>query len=126
MNELLIPQGYQRVMPYLIIKNAEAFLAFMQKVFLAQEKMKIMRDDALIMHAELMIGSSTIMFADATAEFPAQPAGMFVYVENTDETYQKALAEGASSTQEPSNQDYGRAAGVIDPFGNTWWITQAI
>ena len=52
-----------------------------------------------------------------------QPAGMFVYVEDADETYHKALAEGAKSIMPPSDQEYGRSGGVIDPFGNTWWPT---
>lgn len=56
MENLAIPEGYQRVMPYLIINNATAFFYFMQKVFEATEKIKIMRDDAHIRHAELQIG----------------------------------------------------------------------
>ena len=55
MEDFAIPEGYQRVMPYLIIKNATAFFNFMRKVFDATEKMKIMRDDTHIMHAELQI-----------------------------------------------------------------------
>lgn len=123
MEKLSIPEGYQRVMPYLIMKNAAVFFNFMQKVFEATEKMKIMRDDMHIMHAELQIGESTIMFADSTEEFKPQTAGLFVYVEDADETYNKALEEGAISITAMSNQDYGRSGGVTDPFGNTWWIT---
>jgi uncharacterized glyoxalase superfamily protein PhnB len=48
---------------------------------------------------------------------------MFVYVDNADEIYQKALQEGAVSIMEPADQSYGRSCGVEDPYGNTWWIT---
>ncbi|MEJ7680943.1 MAG: VOC family protein [Segetibacter sp.] len=123
MENLEIPTGYQRVMPYLIIKNATVFFNFMQKVFEATEKMKIMRDDTHIMHGELQIGESTIMFADSTEEFKPQTAGLFVYVQDADETYNKALEEGATSVTAMSKQDYGRSGGVLDPFGNVWWIT---
>lgn len=123
MENLPIPEGYQRVMPYLIIKNATGFLNFIQKVFDATEKMKIMRDTNYIMHAESKIGESTIMFADSNEEFTPQTAGLFVYVQDADETYNKALEEGATSVSAMSNQDYGRSGGVTDPFGNTWWIT---
>lgn len=123
MQELNIPNGYQRIMPYLIIEGAAEFFTFMQTVFGATEKMKVMRDENTIMHAELQVGDSTIMFTDATAEFPVQNAGLFIYVANCDITYQAALANGATSVMEPINQDYGRGAGVRDAFGNTWWIT---
>ncbi len=123
MEDLQIPEGYQRVMPYLVIQNAEAFFNFMQKVFDATEKYRTMRDETKIAHAELQIGGSTIMFADSTEQWKTQTAGMFVYVSNADETYNTALAEGATSVMEMSDQSYGRSGGIIDPFGNVWWIT---
>src|SRR5258706_11747739 len=97
--ELKIPEGYQTVMPYLILKDAAAFIGFTKKVFNATEKMRHMRDETIIMHAEIVIGGSTIMFADAT------------------ELY--------TIINEPSNQSYGRS-GIIDPFGNNRWITSII
>ncbi len=123
MEKVTIHTGYQTVMPYLVIKDATGFFNFMQKVFDAAEKMKIMRDDTHVMHGELQIGESTIMFADSTEEFKTQTAGLFVYVQDADETYSKALEEGATSLTAMSNQDYGRSGGVTDPFGNVWWIT---
>src|SRR3954447_6658468 len=123
MDKLFIPEGYQQVMPYLIIKDAGAFLEFMKKVFGATEKMTVMRDQANIMHAELQIGESVIMFADSTEDFTPRPAGLFVYVQNADATYNKAISEGARSVMEMSDQSYGRSGGVADEFGNTWWIT---
>ncbi len=55
-------------------------------------------------------------------------AGMFIYVDDADTAYQKALTAGATTVegQEPSDKEYGRACGIKDPFGNTWWITSAI
>lgn len=118
-----IPEGYQTVMPYLIVRNASGFFQFTQKVFGATEKYKEMRDEKHIRHAEVKIGDSVIMFADSTEEYQPNTAGMFVYVDNADETYQKALQEGAVSIMEPADQSYGRSCGVEDPYGNTWWIT---
>lgn len=123
MEDLNIPDGYQVVMPYLIIPNAAGFMDFAQKVFGATETHRTMRDEQVIRHAEVMIGGNTIMFADATEQFPAQPAGMFVYVADADATYQKALDNGATSIMPPADQPYGRTCGVKDPCGNTWWIT---
>ena len=86
-----IPANYQTVMPYLIIKDAIKFIAFMQNVFGAAETYRAMRDADTIMHAEIMIGESTIMFADSTEKYSTRPAGMFIYVDNADETYSKAI-----------------------------------
>ena len=120
-----IPEGYQQVMPYLIIKNASAFIDFMQDIFYAVEVMRHMRDENVIMHAEIKVGESVIMLADSNAQYPPSTAGMFIYVGDADTTYQNALAAGATSITAPADQPYGRSAGILDPFGNTWWITTA-
>ncbi|QEC77232.1 VOC family protein [Mucilaginibacter ginsenosidivorax] len=121
-----IPENYQHIMPYLVIPNADKFIAFMKTVFGATEQYKAMRDENTIMHAELSIKGSTIMFAGCTDTFTQQNAGMFIYVDNCDETYHKALDNGAESIIPPANQSYGRSAGVKDPFGNTWWVTNVL
>jgi PhnB protein len=118
-----IPDGYQQVMPYLIVKDAASFLDFTKNVFGAKEKMKVMRDEHTVMHAEIKIGDSVIMFADATSQFGPRPAGLFVYVEDADEAYNRAIAQGATSVMPMTDQEYGRSGGVADPFGNIWWPT---
>ncbi len=118
-----IPEGYQQVMPYLIVKDAARFMDFMKNVFSAEEKLRIMRDENTIMHAEIKIGDSVIMLADATSQFAARSAALFVYVEDADGTYNKAIAEGATSIMPISDKEYGRGGGVTDPFGNVWWPT---
>jgi len=123
MENLSIPAGYQQVMPYLVLHDAQGFLTFMQKVFGATEKYRAMRDETKIAHAELQLGESTIMFAESTDQWKTQNAGMFVYVSNADETYAKALGEGATTVTAMSDQPYGRSGGIKDPFGNTFWIT---
>ncbi|MCW3124610.1 MAG: hypothetical protein JWO03_268 [Bacteroidetes bacterium] len=110
-------------MPYLIIKDAARFAEFMKTVFNAEEGYKAMRDETTVMHAEVSVGDSTIMFADATDDFGARPAGMFIYVPDADATYQKALNNGATSIMPPADQPYGRSCGIKDPFGNDWWPT---
>ena len=121
-----VPDGYPTISPYLIIKNAGAFITFMQDVFGATLSNKHMRDENIIMHAELKIGNSLIMLADSTDQYPPNNAGFFIYVEDADVTYKKALDNGAISITEMSDQSYGRTGGVKDSFGNTWWITSVI
>jgi uncharacterized glyoxalase superfamily protein PhnB len=88
-----IPDGYHTVTPYLTAKDAEALMSFVQKAFGAQvNDYEIMRnDDGSIRHAEAVIGTSRVMFAQSSAGRPAKPTGMFLYVEDVDATYKKAL-----------------------------------
>ncbi len=121
-----IPENYQTVMPYIIIENASNFFAYTKKVFGAKEMHKSMRDEKTIKHAEIMIGGSTIMFADANDKFEISNVGLFVYVDDADETYKTALENGGTVITGLANQPYGRSGGIRDPFGNVWWITSII
>ncbi len=121
------PEGFNRVIPYLILENGAAFLDFAETV-LGAEKAEIhyKEDGKTLMHGELRLDDSYIMVGEATDQWKVANAGMFIYVANTDETYQKALDNGATSVMPISNQPYGRTCGVTDPWGNTWWITQQL
>jgi PhnB protein len=77
----------------------------MLKVFDAPERYKAFRDEkGTIMHAEIAIKGSPIMVADSTEKFAVQNAGMFVYIDDCDAVYQKALDNGAISVIEPNDQ----------------------
>ena len=119
-----IPASHQRVMPYLILKNAGKFHDFSRSVFDAETLHKTMHaDNQTIRHCEIKIGDSTIMFSNSTPEWDVSPANLFMYVEDVDEAYQKALDHAAISIQELRDADYGRTCGVKDPSENVWWIT---
>ena len=126
MNPVKIPVDYQQVMPYLIIKGATRFIDFMQQVFGAKERMRHMRDEHTIMHAEITVGACVIMLADATGVYETKTGGFFIYVDNADATYTKALNAGAKSIEPICDQPYGRSGGIEDEWGNTWWITSQI
>ena len=121
-----IPEKYQTLMTYLIVKDAQGFIRFMEDIFDAKEIYKQLRDEQNIRHAELSVGDCTIMLADATPEFPVAVGGFFIFVEDVDKTYAKALEKGSKLVMEIMNQDYGRMGGIEDPFGNTWWITSPL
>ncbi len=123
MEKLNIPEGHQTIMPYLILNGAEKFLEFALNVFNAKEISKHLTEDQKIMHAEIMIGDSTIMFANCNDQWDAQTAGLFIYVASADETYEKALSNGGQTILEPADKEYGRSCGIKDPLGNVWWIT---
>ena len=77
----------------------------------------------MLQHGEIKIGGSTIMFSNSRDEWKPATANMFVYVDDADAVFAKAIANGAETIMEPADQEYGRSGGVNDPFGNVWWIT---
>jgi len=119
-----IPPQYNRLMPYLIIPDAARFIEFMKQVFGATEQMRVPGEGGTVMHGEIRLGETVIMLAEASEQFSAKPAGMFIYVENLKEVYEKALQAGAVSVMEPMQKDYGFTCGFSDPFGNDWWPTE--
>lgn len=121
--QVKVPEGYHQVIPYLIVSGAEKFITFLKDVFDGEEKMKHMRDKDIVMHAEVLIGDTYLMFADATETYGAQTGSFFIYVDDADARYDKALRANCIAVTELSDQSYGRSGGVKDPFGNTWWIT---
>lgn len=122
-----IPSDCNRVMPYLTVPRAGEFIIFLQNVFGAQEKRRMGPPGGPIMHGEVKIGDSVVMFTDASDENPAESALLMVYVENVDETYKTALENGAKSRGEPINQFYGeRLAKIEDPFGIHWAISAKV
>lgn len=123
MEKVNYPNDYNRVMPYLIVQDAASFMAFVKTVFDAKEKMKDVAEDGSVRHGELIIGDSIIMVGNAQKEWPPMTAGLFIYVADADATWQKAIENGATTVMPITSKDYGRAGGVLDPFGNTWWIT---
>jgi PhnB protein len=65
-----------------------------------------------------------IMFAQTPSDSSERPCGMFIYVENVADIYQKAMVENAASLMTPCQQEYGFTAGFQDVFGNQWWIVE--
>ena len=123
-NPHVTEQGHQTVMPYLILENARSFIKFAKSVFSMELQLLTRRSEGGIRHAEIRTLGSTIMLADATPGWPPMACSMFVYVEDTDATYRRAIEAGAFSLMEPCDQQYGRGAGFRDPWGNAWWLAE--
>jgi PhnB protein len=124
---LPIPTGYHTVTPYLAVPDAQSLVDFMVKVFDAKEREIIRTPDGQIRHAEVQIGDSIIMLGTTSSTYGTATATLYVYVDDADARYQKALAAGATSISEPADQFYGdRHAGVKDTNGISWWIATHI
>lgn len=116
------PQGYNDLSAYLIAADADALLAFLKAAFAAEET-RVYRDDAgAVLHGEVQIGDSVLMFAQGNDQWPAIQSVLHLYVPDADATYEQALAAGAEAVQPPSERegDPDRRGTIKDPFGNTW------
>lgn len=123
-----VPEGFHSVTPYLIVEGASSLLEFIKNSF-AGELTYIMKDDesGKVTHATIKIGDSMVMVSDAMEGMEANKTMLFVYVDDTDKFYQKAIDAKGISKREPRDEFWGdRAACVEDKWGNTWWIATHI
>ena len=110
------PEGWHAVTPRIVVHHAEQLVAFIRQVFGATG------DYQPDVPAVLKIGDSIVMVSDAGVR-SATPAFLYVYVEDADDVYRRALQAGATSLEEPSDTPYGDRRGMVeDKWGNTWQI----
>jgi uncharacterized glyoxalase superfamily protein PhnB/uncharacterized protein YndB with AHSA1/START domain len=114
---------YRTVTPYLVVPDADAEMAFLAKAFAARETLCHRDEGGTVQHAELQVGDSLVMVGQAGGAFEPRSAAIYLWVEDVDATYDRALAAGARSESAPADKPYGhRTGGVVDPNGVTWWI----
>jgi len=118
------PANYPSLSPYLVAVDAQRLIAFMQKVFGGEISRRFDMPDGTLMHAEVRIDDAIVMLGQAGGEWKPIGNWMHLYVKDVDATYERALAAGAVSVQEPKQRegDSDRRGGVRDLDGNTWWI----
>jgi uncharacterized glyoxalase superfamily protein PhnB len=113
---------YHTVTPFLSIKGADRAIDFYKQAFGAQERARMPGPEGTIMHAELVIGDSTIMLSDAirTAE---TRSSLHVYVDDCDSLFERAVAAGGTVRMPLTDMFWGDRYGQVeDPFGNLWSI----
>jgi PhnB protein len=124
-----IPDGYPRVMPYLIVDGGDAAIRFYTEVLGAKERMRMGAPGGRVGHAELEFGSSVVMLADEHPEMGARgpksvggsPVLIHLYVADVDAVFQAAVAAGATETRAVEDKFYGDRGGEFeDPFGHRW------
>lgn len=114
---------YPTVTPYLITSHAAGVIEFLKKAFDATEVHVQKREDGGIMHAAVRIEESVVMLSDSSSEYPPMPAMIYLYMDDCDAYYHRAMEAGGTSLREPTNEAYGdRSSGVKDVGGNQWWI----
>ena len=113
---MAVPDGYHTLTPRLVVADVEAQVDFLRRVFGATGEAVAGRP------AEILIGDSLVMIA-APTERDAFPAFLYVYVDDAESAFERAVAAGCEVVEPPLDTPYGdRRAMVRDPFGNVFQI----
>ncbi|MDH3576359.1 MAG: VOC family protein [Gammaproteobacteria bacterium] len=125
---MYIPEGFGTIFPYMIIDGANDFVDFLNNVFEAKEVGRTEFPNGRVANIEVQIGTSRFMIGEPDNEASKpMPASYYVYVDDVDQTLEKAIAHGATKLFGATDMPYqDRQAGVIDPFGNAWWISRRL
>jgi PhnB protein len=116
-----IPDGYHTVTPLLSVKDVAKFLEFAKQALGAEEVMRLSAPDGTAAHAEINIGSSRLIVE--RSETASIQGSFYLYVNDCEEFYGRAVRAGAKSEQELTDKLWGDRVGMVrDPFGNSWWI----
>jgi len=125
-----IPEGYHSITPAITCRDAARAIDFYKGALDAKEIMRLAGPGGRVMHAELQIGDSHFMISD---EFPGMSAApnpsalpssyLYVYTEDVDTAFNRAVKAGAKPSMEPTNMFWGDRYGKLtDPFGHQWGI----
>ena len=111
-----IPEGWHSVTPRIIVDDTAKLVEFLKHTFRATGEFR--RDGP----SEIRIGDSIVMVSTVGLR-ETMPAFLYVYVDDADETYRRALEAGAVSLEEPQDMPYGDRRGMVkDRWGNIWQI----
>jgi PhnB protein len=129
------PTGYHTLTPSIVVRDATAAIDFYKQAFGAVETLRMPGPGGLIMHAELKIGDSVIMLNDESPDMGAKspkayggtPVSFYVYVEDVDAAWKRAIDAGAKPTMPLADMFWGDRAGRLeDPFGHSWLLAQHV
>ena len=116
-------EGAPTLQPYLHPLRAEPVINFLKRAFGAEDLGRHATPDGVIHHVTLKIGNAYMEMGEAQGPYQPMPTMFYLYVEDCDALYKRALSAGATSISEPQDHPYGdRSGGVVDPFGNKWYI----
>lgn len=111
------PAGWHTITPRIVARDPENLVSFIKQVFFGQGEFRAGAP------AEMRVGDSRVLISDGGGLREAAPAFLYVYVEDTDSTYGRAISSNAVSIEEPADMPYGdRRATVRDQWGNIWQI----
>lgn len=131
-----IPKGYHTITPCLAVRDAARAIEFYKQALNAEQIMLMTGPDGkTVMHAELKIGDSIFMLGEESPDMGCSgpqtiggtPVSLFLYVDDVDRWYERAVKAGATSTMPITDMFWGDRFGqVTDPFGHKWGLATHI
>jgi len=122
-----VPEGLGAVTPFLHPRDASRLIDFLARAFAAEEVAAHRDPGGRIAHAVVRLGASAIEMGEAHDEWGPMPTMFYVYVDDVDAWYRRALEAGAVSIEVPALQPYGeRRAAVRDPSDNQWYLATPV
>ncbi len=120
-------EGAPDVQPSLHPLRAEPVIGFLKRAFGAEELGRHATPEGVIRHATMKIGDSQLEMGEAHGPYQPMQSMFYLYVQDCDALYRRALAAGATSISEPKDQPYGDRSGAVkDVFGYQWYIATHI
>ena len=108
------------IIPRIVVDDVAGCASFMKTTFGAQGEVFADRP------TEMVIGDSVVMIS-SLGERQYFPAFLYIYVDDVDAAYQRAVDAGAQVIETPADQFYGdRRAMVKDSYGNVYQIATPI
>ena len=122
MPENHVRHGFGTVRPYLY--GAYELPAFLATVFGAREVERHEAPERRAAHVEMALGDSALVVEAGELPPDHSPtwASVYVYVEDVDAAYRRAMDAGAESIAAPEDKPYGERGCGFRAFGNTWWV----
>ena len=116
--------GFHSITPYLMVDDVLSLIRFIEAVFDGTTLSLKNRKDGSVMHAEMKLGDSMIMLGEPMEGYDLTPGSLYIYVEDCDSVYKKALSLDVEVILEPTTMYHAgeRYAGIKDASGNLWWI----
>lgn len=123
------------VYPYLRVRRAAEAIEFYKKAFGATELFRLTEPSGRIGHAEIKLGSTTLMLSEEYPEYgivgPEALGGtsfcIHLHVDSADAWIERAVAAGAVLVRPASDAFYGERSGTVrDPFGHEWLLGHQI
>lgn len=114
-------EGLGTVLPYVHPEGARKYIDFLKRAFGAEE-MAVVEASGRVMHAAVRVGDAVLEMGEAADRTGIPSNGFFLFVEDVEAAYTRALAAGATPVRPPADIPYGlRSAIVKDPGGYMWW-----
>jgi uncharacterized glyoxalase superfamily protein PhnB len=116
-------EGAPTIQPFLQPLRAEPVIAFLTRAFGAVETGRATSPEGVILHTTLKIGNSALELIDAAGIYQPMAGMFYLYVDDADAAYSRAVQCGGEAVSAPADQSYGdRQGSVKDAAGNTWYI----